>query len=266
MIKRLRYAKFHDEIYQYSANRIVIVLKDDSLEKNINLYIDKIEKTLSEVFAVENRVITLDFSLGFILQSDTEAWTLHEMIRKTEIAIAYAENMDNTKLVQYSPAIEESILEGEQLIQDLRKAIQEENLEVHFQPFVNLVDGRLYGAEALARWTHPTLGFVSPVVFIDIAEKNNLIYDLGKIILKKACKLSKSWLELEPNALLSINVSVLQLANKMFIETVKEVLEETQYPATKLVFEVTESIAIDNLDIVTHAMNQLHELGIQFCT
>ncbi len=66
--------------------------------------------------------------------------------------------------------------------------------------------------------------------------------------------------------MLSINVSVLQLANKMFIETVKEVLEETQYPATKLVFEVTESIAIDNLDIVTHAMNQLHELGIQFCT
>lgn len=264
IVNQIRRAHFHQEIYHYSGNRMLMVFHENHLHETIHSYIQTLENVLSTIFTVKNHVLKLDYAIGFVLQDPQEQWTLPQMIRKAQISIAYGEKQNHQTVTHFHSDIENAMLNEEQLLHDLSIALKEDQIHVHFQPFVDISNGELYGAEALARWTHPVNGPISPVDFIDIAEKHHLINDLGEIVLLKACRHFKPWLERDPKLILNINVSVLQLSHVHFIDIVKTALEETAFPPDRLVFEVTESIAIDNLETVLSAMNTLHNLGIQF--
>jgi diguanylate cyclase (GGDEF)-like protein/PAS domain S-box-containing protein len=146
---------------------------------------------------------------------------------------------------------------------ELRQALELGQLHLVYQPQVDLVHGQLRGAEVLLRWTHPTLGSISPAEFIPIAEESGLIVEIGSWVMRSACQQLCAWraagLDLPQVA---VNLSVLQFRELGLPDLVSSILQDTGLPAQCLELELTEGIAMDHPDDVVAAMNRLHGLGV----
>jgi EAL domain-containing protein (putative c-di-GMP-specific phosphodiesterase class I) len=153
-----------------------------------------------------------------------------------------------------------------QLETDLRRAVKKDEFVVYYQPIFSLISNRIEGFEALARWTHPTLGNISPAKFIPLAEEIGLIDTFGEQILRKACCQMAS-IEKEFGGdfplLLSVNLSCKQFAQPRLVKRIKRILEETGYPPTRLKLEITESVFLEYKEAAVQMLNQLRKIGIE---
>ena len=138
-------------------------------------------------------------------------------------------------------------------------AIRNDGLAAAYQPIVNASGDTMVGVEALARWTHPTAGVIPPSVFIPIAEHSGLIIALGEWMLRQACLDAKAW----PDITVAVNVSPLQFRRSDFVDVVERILMETDFDATRLELEVTESTLLGNVDTAELAMFRLKALGVR---
>ena len=154
-----------------------------------------------------------------------------------------------------------------QLENDLRRAVERGEFEVYYQPIVSLGDeSKITGFEALIRWHHPERGLMSPQDFISVAEDTGQINHLGKWVLEQACRQMKQWQDQYPHYRdlnLSVNLSGKQFLQPNLVDQIREVLESTGLNPRNLQLEITESVVIENTEIVTQMLMQLHELGIQ---
>ncbi len=147
---------------------------------------------------------------------------------------------------------------------DLRRATDERNLFLHYQPILNPHSGDVIAAEALLRWNHAERGLIPPDEFIPIAESSGLIVPLGEHVLKMACAQSVNWHEAGLPAIpIAVNVSALQFRAGKFADTVTRIIAETGADASCLELEITESAIVDNIDHVNHELRRLHEVGIK---
>ncbi|WP_424767165.1 EAL domain-containing protein [Paenibacillus sp. sgz302251] len=163
----------------------------------------------------------------------------------------------------YSNELDEQLLEKIELEGDLRKAIERDELLLHYQPQIRTADKSMIGIEALVRWNHPEKGLLSPGVFIPIAEKTGLIYDLGAWVLRKACSQMRHWHNAGgPLIPISVNLSSQQFHQPHLAEYIKTILDETGLEPHYLELEITESMMMDP-GISTSILNQLHEYGIR---
>lgn len=149
----------------------------------------------------------------------------------------------------------------------LRKALENDQFVLHYQPKVDLRTGRMTGVEALIRLQHPELGFVSPVDFIPLAEETGLIIPIGQWVLHKACAQCKEWQTqaMPQNMSVAVNLSMLQLKQEHFVEMVELVLSETGLDPQHLEIEITESMAMQNVDLLIQKLMALKKLGIGIC-
>ena len=148
------------------------------------------------------------------------------------------------------------------LANDLRKALKQETLEVHYQPKINLLDDSLVGVEALCRWNHPTLGAISPVEFVQIAEEEGLIVELGEWVLKTACEQLLEWTaESDCNFGVSINISPRQLLDEQAMKRIVEFIAGSPIQNENVEFELTESTLLANFDISLNILNQFIKMG-----
>ncbi|MGG0643182.1 EAL domain-containing protein [Sporosarcina gallistercoris] len=145
---------------------------------------------------------------------------------------------------------------------DLRNALETEQLIVHYQPVIDLTTGRLKSFEALVRWEHPDLGLVPPGEFIPVAERSGLINDIGTWVLESACIQVKRWHDANDGIGLAVNVSIRQFRNPQFPSFVKDVLEITQFPAHLLILEITESMMQDDSESV-RIIEEIRTLGVK---
>jgi EAL domain-containing protein (putative c-di-GMP-specific phosphodiesterase class I) len=154
-----------------------------------------------------------------------------------------------------------------QLENDLRRAVERNEFELYYQPIVSIKDdSRITGFEALVRWHHPERGMISPQDFISVAEDTGQIIHLGRWVLQEACRQMKKWQDQYPvyrNLTLSVNLSGKQFLQADLVEQIKEVLDETGLNPRGLQLEITESVVIENTEIVTATLMRLHELGVQ---
>ena len=145
---------------------------------------------------------------------------------------------------------------------DLRRATDEKNLELYYQPILNPYNGEIISAEALLRWNHPERGLIMPDEFIPIAESNGLIVPLGERALRIACGQIVAWREAGlPPIPVAVNVSAIQFRSGQMAETVARVIRESGVDSSCLELELTESAVVDNIEIVYEELRQLHELG-----
>lgn len=151
-----------------------------------------------------------------------------------------------------------------QIESDLRIALREKQLYVHYQPQVSLVTGQLVGVEALARWRHPEHGMMSPAEFIPIAEDSRLIGELGRQVLRSACVQLAAWTAALPGRSLSmtVNVSPRQLGDPGFVAEVQAIVQETGVSTSALCLELTESALTNSQAEIIASLNQLHRMGI----
>jgi EAL domain-containing protein (putative c-di-GMP-specific phosphodiesterase class I) len=162
------------------------------------------------------------------------------------------------------PSMHASAVERFAMRNDLRHALERGELSAHYQPILRLSDGRIVGAEALMRWTHPERGSVSPLEFIPLAEEAGWIIPLGEWILRAACQRARSWVGAGSDPLrVSVNLSPKQFTHGRLVETVRRVLEETGLEPHLLELEVTENIAMLGTSAVGATLSELRDLGVR---
>jgi EAL domain-containing protein (putative c-di-GMP-specific phosphodiesterase class I) len=152
-----------------------------------------------------------------------------------------------------------------QLIEEgLRRALERHEFALHYQPIIDLRTGSITGAEALLRWTHPTLGPVPPDQFIPVAEDCGLIHSIGAWVLREACGQRRIWADAGlPVGTMAINVSPNQLRDKDFLDDLFAILRETRLDPHSLVLELTETVLVKNAQSASSILQTLRTRGVQ---
>ena len=191
--------------------------------------------------------------------------TLDSVLRDADVAMYAAKQRGKAGYVRYAAGMEEPVLAHIQLGGELRRALNEHEFRVLYQPIVALADGRVIGVEALVRWAHPTRGVVAPAEFIPAAERTGLIVPLGRFVLREACRQTAAWLaEFGHNALQKVgpNVSARQLHDPDFVTDVTAALADSGLPSDRLVLELTESAVLRGQQ-VSRTLHELDALGVK---
>ncbi len=185
------------------------------------------------------------------------------LLKAADSAMYAAKESGKHRYVYYQPEFTEQAEERLRIEQELRLTIDNEELELHYQPQIDLKTGRMTGVEALVRWNHPTRGMIAPLEFIDIAERIGFINPLGQWVLQTACRQAMVWRDMElPELQVAVNISPSHFQDADFISMVEKTLEDTGFPGTSLELEVTESVTHPgsrNISIFT----RLQKMGIK---
>jgi EAL domain-containing protein (putative c-di-GMP-specific phosphodiesterase class I) len=175
----------------------------------------------------------------------------------------FAKRQGKGRLEVFSAVMRSDLLDRLQLGEDLRVAIGSEGLSVHYQPIVDMPTGAIVGAEALARWEHPTRGFIGPATFIPLAEEIGVVDRIDRWVLHQACTQGRAWLDAGMAPLLmSVNLSGRDLDSPDLVAAVAGILADTRFPASNLELELTEGVAIAESDSARVTLENLKALGL----
>jgi diguanylate cyclase (GGDEF)-like protein/PAS domain S-box-containing protein len=239
---------------------------------------DDVDEAMSETQAVAQKILqsieTPCHSGGHVLHTTCSIGitifpvngdNADDFLKQADIAMYRAKDRGRNTYQFYMPSMQVAASERLSTEQDLRLAIPQDQLSLHYQPQV-LADGTIIGAECLLRWQHPKLGMVPPDHFIPIAEDSGLIIEIGNWVLHSACNQLAQWQSMDSDSLkrLAVNISPKQFKHPQFVEQIKQVIQETGVDANGLELEVTEGMLISNLDETVEKMNTLRDLGITF--
>ncbi len=218
---------------------------------------------LSQSFVIEGRELFITASVGLAFHPG-DGSGFDELLRNADAALSHAREIGGNTFQYYTPSMSARFFEQVTLHAGLRTALQQGQLEVQYQPQLDLRSGKIVGAEALVRWTHPERGPISPVVFIPLAEETNLIIPLSNWVLRTACIQAKTWLDAGYGPLrMAVNLSVRQLEQADLGQKIVEVLAETGLPADCLELELTESVFMQDIVAAGRTLGALRDLGIR---
>jgi diguanylate cyclase (GGDEF)-like protein/PAS domain S-box-containing protein len=189
--------------------------------------------------------------------------TVDDLLKRADLAMYRAKSQGRNVMCLFDPAMQILVASRAELQADLRRASQNREFEVHYQPQVNRC-GNVIGAEALLRWRHPGRGMISPDEFIPLAEEAGLIVELGRWVLETACSQLAKWSKLPAmeHLTISVNVSARQLLDAYFVDLVRDVLRKSGANPRKLKLEITESAAIDKMEDTIAKMTALRIAGV----
>jgi EAL domain-containing protein (putative c-di-GMP-specific phosphodiesterase class I) len=197
------------------------------------------------------------------MESDVDG--ADHLLRNADLAMYRAKAAGQGGYERYDPQMHTELVQRVQLEADLRRALDKGELFLHFQPTIDLASGQIVGAEALARWQHPTRGLVPPTEFIPLAEASGLIRPLGAWVLREACRQAAEWqrntAHRDKPLALSINLSGRQLQVSEVVDDVATALRESGLQPDSLVLEMTESVLMDDDENVLAILRQLKALG-----
>jgi len=228
---------------------------------------ERLLERIAAPFYVEDRRIGAGASIGTALIDLEEAQSLEpidaarNMLQRAEIALYEAKTGGRHQHSYYADHHGDRVRRKMEIQESLAHAIQQGDLDLHFQPQVDLATGEIFAAEALVRWTDPKIGRQSPSEFIHIAEQSGLIVDLGAWVMRQACATAVAW----PNSnfLVSVNVSAVQLRRGGLFDLIRDTLNETGLPPERLELELTESALFHDSEDVTSLLWALRALGVR---
>ena len=209
-------------------------------------------------YTISNHTIVIGASIGIAVIDERIAGTA-DIMRHADMALYRAKNEGRNRACVYDTAMDTDLLKRKLVENDLRAAIERDELHLAYQPIVNNSGETVIGVEALCRWSHPTRGEIPPSEFIPIAENSGLIIDLGEWVLRRACIDAKAWRDV----FVAVNVSPLQFRRADFVDVVERILAETGFDPTRLELEVTESTLLGNVETAELAMFRLKALGVR---
>ncbi len=217
----------------------------------------RIIAAIAAPYAINGQNIVIGASIGIAVIDKTCGGTA-DIMRYADMALYRAKNEGRNRACIYDAAMDADLSKRKLLEGDLRDAIENDGLQIHYQPIVNKNGEATVGVEALCRWTHPVRGEIGPTEFIAAAEQSGLIIELGAWVLRRACLDGKAW----PDLTVAVNVSPLQFRRTDFVDMVERTLKETQFDPARLEIEITESVLLGNVDTAEAAMRRLKALGV----
>ena len=209
-------------------------------------------------YGINEQTILIGASIGIAIV-DKNSGGAADIMRYADMALYRAKNEGRNRACIYDAAMDADLSNRKLLEADLREAIDNNRLQLLYQPIVNKSGESLVGVEALCRWTHPVRGAIEPTEFIAAAEHSGLIIPLGDWVLRRALIDGKAWSDLT----VAVNVSPLQFRRADFVETVERILAETEFDPARLELELTETVLLGNMDSAETAMRRLKALGVK---
>jgi diguanylate cyclase (GGDEF)-like protein len=221
--------------------------------------VTRIYRAIREPYECLGHQVTTDASVGIAL-APQHGGDLNELLKNADLAMYAAKAAGRRTYRFFEPEMDARVKARHVMEMDLRQAIAEGGLEVHYQPFLNLRDDKITGCEALLRWRHPERGMIPPSEFIPVAEETGLISELGKWVLATACAEAATWPD---NIKLAVNVSPIQFKDETFALKVVAALAASGLPASRLELEITEAVLISDDEAALAILHQLRSAGVR---
>ncbi|MEV7623301.1 EAL domain-containing protein [Actinoplanes sp. NPDC089786] len=268
---RLRAAVRADDIVaRFGGDEFAVLIAAPLGAPDAEQVAQRIVDSLHDPFRIDTREMHVQASIGLaagalladaLLNGQGEAGA-DQLMRNADLAMYRAKEAGGSGWASYHPQMLAGLVERLELEADLRLALERGELELYYQPSIDLADNRVSGFEALVRWQHPTRGMISPLDFIPIAEATGLIVPLGHWVLTEACRQAVAWGVREQDLRMAVNVSVRQFDRIDLAAVVAEVLAETGMPADKLCLEMTESVLMTDTEENLEQLVRLKALGV----
>ncbi|THC45299.1 EAL domain-containing protein [Massilia sp. Mn16-1_5] len=263
----LRCTRETDTVSRIGGDEFTVLLVDlDSLDNEDPHVIERVAhdiiRAMSEPFLIEGETLHVSASIG-VTHFPADGGDADSLLKHADQAMYAAKHLGRNRFAYFSPAMQARAQERRRTSEELRQAIAREELQVHYQPIVELATGRIVKAEALVRWRHPERGWVSPVEFIPLAEETGLIFDIGEWVFRTAVTDAARWLGEGREIQVSINVSPLQIAKGgTSFARCMDFLASQRLPRHAIVVEVTEGTLLQHDRNVEERLRELEEYGL----
>jgi len=254
-----------DTVARLGGDEFAILLEDVAGIAETAEVAARILDDLRQPFVIDEKELLVRASIGIAVGSRSTS-SAEDLLRNADTAMYVAKAHGKGRYEVFEESMRRSMLERLELLADLQRAIEHEEFVLHYQPVVLLESGRLFGVEALVRWQHPRRGLVPPAEFISLAEESGAILALGRWVLFSACRQAAAWhatFPARPDWTLSVNVSARQLHQPAFVREVAQALDESGLPPEMLILEITESVMMQDADLMMARLRDLKELGVR---
>lgn len=252
-----------DTVSRHGGDEFVLILDDIKTTTDILIVADRLLKELPLPFNLGGEEVFISASIGIAISTLTYDNVEH-LLSAADTAMYQAKALGKARYVIYSPVPQERALTVLKLESALRHAITQNQFLLYYQPIVSLTSNKITGIEALVRWQHPEKGLIPPSEFIPLAEETGLIVSIGEWVLKKACMQSRAWYEAGySKARIKVNFSARQFNDHKLPIQIDRIIKETGIVASALEIEITESIAMKNIDFSVYILNALNSMGIR---
>lgn len=249
-------------IARMSGDEFLILQRDIKSKAEAEAFAKKVINAFQTPIKVQDFEIFTTVSIGISIYPEN-ADKPNELVKQADSAMYVIKENQRNHYKLFESSITKDFKEMLTIENEMRRAIKQKQFEVHYQPQVDISNDQVIGFEALLRWKHPSRGYISPGMFIPLAEKTGLIIEIGDWVLREACRQNKKWHEkgYGPTKV-SVNLSVKQFLQKDLVNKVKQILLETKLDSAFLELEITESMSMSNEAYIMETLKGLKELGV----
>lgn len=251
-----------DTVAHLSGDEFTVILDGVAGPAEASAIADKLLDRLAEPFEIDGREIYTSGSIGIVMYPENSE-DIANLLKHVDTAVNFAKKQGRNNFQFYTEKLSADMVRRLQVENGLRRALERQELEVHYQAKVDLANEEIIGCEALLRWKSADLGFVSPVEFIPVAEETGLIVPIGEWVLKQSLRQLDAWMQAGlPPIRVGVNLSARQFREPQLAAKIMAALEETGVGAELLELELTESMLVENADEAIQALWALKGLGI----
>lgn len=258
-----------DHAARIDADEFVLLLQGEQERDTLDLRMDDLLQLLKHAYELKPiskldkpNSISISASIG-IAFFPIDGSSLNDLLRSAELAFNSAEDRNESSYLYFDPAQQAAVEHRRRLEDDLRHALIANELELAFQPIIDITEGKMVGAEALMRWSHPDKGMIRPDIFIPLAEQIGLINRIGLFALEEACRHVADWRNKGMDIYVSVNVSAKQIPNGLTPDVIQQTLEHYKLPPSAIVIEITESLLMANVTVAQTWIESIQALGIR---
>jgi len=251
-----------DTVSRQGGDEFVILLSEIAYPEDAATSANKILHSLSVPHSIEGQDLHIDGSIGISVYPEDGA-DAETLIKNADTAMYHAKENGRNNFQFFKAEMNEKAVERQSLEGSLRRALERKEFLLHYQPKVNLETGEITGVEALIRWRQPDRGLVPPSQFVPIAEDCGLIIQIGRWVLREACRQARAWQRAGlPPVPITVNVSAVEFRDKGFVESVGTTLSETGLEAQYLGLELTEGVLMEDAESTATVLQELKAMGV----
>ena len=254
-----------DTVARLGGDEFAVLLEDVEDNRDAIAPAERILAAFSVPFQIAGNELFIGGSIGIAMGAAGEK-SADELLRNADFAMYQAKSMGKARYALFEARMRDAAVERGELARLLRRALDRDELVLHYQPIIDLRSGEVRGLEALIRWQQPDRGLLMPGSFIDIAEETGLIVPIGRWVLREACRQARAWQERfpsEPPLSISVNLSARQFTDPRLVSDIAAAIHDSGIPPTSLVLEITESLLVRETDGTISKLRAIRAMGVR---
>ena len=259
-----KHIRASDTIARFGGDEFAVLMED---AKEISDIAERFHSEMRSPFSISGREIFITMSIGIVMSNTADYTRPEELLRDADTAMYHAKERGKARHVIFDSTMHAKATEALWVETELRRAVEQNDFVVYYQPIISVEENKITGFEALLRWQHAKRGIITPSEFIAVAEETGLIIPIGEIVIRESCRQLKAWQVQFPSChdlTVSVNISSKVFSQSDFFDFVKNILEETGIEGSSLRLEIVERSLIENPEPAAVLMKRLKELNVRF--